>query len=70
MKLKYTIQYLLQHVGRIESIIAVTATRESGNKVTEETRYFISSLSVNSPAKHGACSSLSLGYRNQFTLGA
>jgi len=35
----------------LKSIIAVTATRESGNKVTEETRYFISSLSANNPAK-------------------
>ena len=35
----------------LQSIIAVTATRESGSKVTEETRYFISSLSANNPAK-------------------
>ena len=35
----------------LKSIIAVTATRESGNKVTDETRYFISSLSANNPAK-------------------
>ena len=35
----------------LQSIIAVTATRELGNKVTEETRYFISSLSANNPAK-------------------
>ncbi len=35
----------------LQSIIAVTATRESENKVTEETRYFISSLGTNNPAK-------------------
>jgi len=35
----------------LQSIIAVTATRESGNKVTDETRYFISSLSADNPAK-------------------
>ena len=35
----------------LQSIIAVTATRESENKITEETRYFISSLSANNPAK-------------------
>jgi len=35
----------------LQSIIAVTATRKPGNKVTEETRYFISSLSANNPAK-------------------
>ena len=35
----------------LQSIIAVTATRESGNKVTKETRYFISSLNANNPAK-------------------
>lgn len=35
----------------LQSIIAVTATRESGNKITGETRYFISSLSANNPAK-------------------
>lgn len=35
----------------LKSILAVTATRESNNKVTEETRYFISSLDANNPAK-------------------
>ena len=35
----------------LQSIIAVTATRELGNKVTEETRYFLSSLSANNPCK-------------------
>lgn len=33
----------------LKSIIAVTATRETKNKVTEETRYFISSLSADNP---------------------
>ena len=33
----------------LQSIIAVTATRETKIKVTEETRYFISSLSANNP---------------------
>ncbi|MEE9356703.1 MAG: ISAs1 family transposase [Methylococcaceae bacterium] len=33
----------------LKSIIAVTATREMKNKVTEETRYFISSLNANNP---------------------
>lgn len=35
----------------LQSIIAVTATRESINKITGETRYFISSLSANNSAK-------------------
>lgn len=35
----------------LQSIIAVTATRESENKITGETCYFISSLSANNPAK-------------------
>ena len=35
----------------LQSIIAVTATRELINKGTGETRYFISSLSANNPAK-------------------
>ena len=35
----------------LQSIIEVTATRESENKITEETRYFISSLSANNPNK-------------------
>ena len=33
----------------LQSIIAVTAKREIGDKVTEETRYFISSLDANDP---------------------
>ncbi len=33
----------------LKSIIAVTAIREMKNKVTEETRYFISSLTANNP---------------------
>lgn len=33
----------------LKSIIAVTATRETKTKVTEETRYFISSLGANNP---------------------
>ena len=37
----------------LQSIIAVTATRELENKVTEKTRYLISSLSANNPAKQG-----------------
>lgn len=35
----------------LKSIIAVTATREMGNKTTCETRYFVSSLSASDPAK-------------------
>ena len=35
----------------VEGLEAYTATRESINKITGETRYFISSLSANNPAK-------------------
>lgn len=35
----------------LQSIIAVTAKREIDNKVTEETRYFISSLEANDPKR-------------------
>ncbi len=35
----------------LTSILAVTAKREVGEKVTEETRYFISSLSADNPDK-------------------
>ena len=35
----------------LKSIVAVTAKRELGEKVTEETRYFISSLSASNPEK-------------------
>ncbi|MCF6345206.1 MAG: ISAs1 family transposase [Thiomicrorhabdus sp.] len=35
----------------LESIIAVTATRESGQKVSEETRYFLSSVNADNPSK-------------------
>ncbi|MGH8556149.1 MAG: ISAs1 family transposase [Methylococcales bacterium] len=35
----------------LRSILAVTATRESNHKVTEETCYFISSLPANDPAQ-------------------
>jgi len=35
----------------LQSIIAVTAKREMGDKVTEETRYFISSLDANDPKR-------------------
>ncbi len=35
----------------LQSIIAVTAKREIGDKVTEETRYFISSLNANDPKR-------------------
>ena len=35
----------------LQSIIAVTSKREIGGKVTEETRYFISSLDVNDPKR-------------------
>lgn len=35
----------------LQSIIAVTAKRETDHKVTEETRYFISSLDVNDPMR-------------------
>ncbi len=35
----------------LQSLIAVTAKREIGDKVTEETRYFISSLSAKDPLR-------------------
>ena len=35
----------------LRSIVAVTATRESESKVTEETRYFVSSLTADEPEK-------------------
>jgi len=35
----------------LQSIIAVTAKRETDHKVTEETRYFISSLDANDPQR-------------------
>jgi len=35
----------------LQSIIAVTSKREIGDKVTEETRYFISSLDANDPKR-------------------
>ncbi len=35
----------------LRSIIAITATRETDNKVTEEIRYFISSLDANDPER-------------------
>ncbi|SDW32110.1 Predicted transposase YbfD/YdcC associated with H repeats [Nitrosomonas communis] len=35
----------------LQSIIAVTARRETDNKVTEEIRYFISSLDANDPER-------------------
>lgn len=35
----------------LKSIIAVISTRESDHNVTEETRYFVSSLSANTPPK-------------------
>jgi len=35
----------------LRSIVAVTATRESESKVTEETRYFVSSLAADEPEK-------------------
>jgi len=35
----------------LKSILAVTAKREMGEKITEETRYFISSLSADNPDK-------------------
>lgn len=35
----------------LRSIVAVTATRESESKVTEETRYFVSSLTADNPEK-------------------
>jgi predicted transposase YbfD/YdcC len=37
----------------LQSIVAVTAKREIGGKVTEETRYFISSLDANDPKRLG-----------------
>ena len=47
------IDWLKQHhtwTG-LRSILAVTATRESDNKVSAETRYFISSLPANDPVR-------------------
>jgi len=35
--------------SRLQSIVAVTARRECNNKVSEETRYFISSLDATNP---------------------
>jgi predicted transposase YbfD/YdcC len=35
----------------LQSLLAVTATRESGDKVTAETRYFVSSLTADEPEK-------------------
>ncbi|VAW90184.1 Transposase, IS4 family [hydrothermal vent metagenome] len=35
----------------LQSIIAVTATRDLGHKVSKETRYFLSSLNANNPDK-------------------
>lgn len=35
----------------LQSIVAVTSKRETGDKVTEETRYFISSLDANDPKR-------------------
>jgi len=37
----------------LKSIIAVTAKREIGEKISEETRYFISSLNADNPQKLG-----------------
>lgn len=54
----------------LKSIIAVTATRESGNKVTDETRYFISSLSADNPAKLEHAVRAHWAIDKQFTLGA
>lgn len=39
------------HWAGLQSIIAVTAKREIGTKVTEETRYFISSLDAHDPKR-------------------
>ena len=38
----------------LTSIVAVTATRDTGEKVTQETRYFISSLDTEDKAKLGS----------------
>ena len=35
----------------LQSLLAVTATRESGDKVPAETRYFVSSLTADEPEK-------------------
>lgn len=35
----------------LKSILAITATREQGNKISEETRYFLSSLNADAPDK-------------------
>lgn len=37
--------------GGLKSILAVTATRETKTKITEETRYFISSLAADNPSQ-------------------
>jgi hypothetical protein len=46
----------------LQSIIAITSKREIGDKVTEETRYFISSLDCERSQAIGACSAVALGY--------
>jgi predicted transposase YbfD/YdcC len=48
--------------NNLQSIIAVTAKREIGDKVTEETRYFISSLGANDPKR------LERGVRAHWTI--
>ncbi|MDO9469224.1 MAG: ISAs1 family transposase [Nitrosomonas sp.] len=47
-----TLRIAVMYQGvNLEGLEAYTATRESINKITGETRYFISSLSANNPAK-------------------
>ena len=52
----------------LQSITAVTSKREIGDKVTEETRYFISSLDASDPKRLERVSR-ALGNREQSSLG-
>ncbi|SFN15935.1 hypothetical protein SAMN05421863_11171, partial [Nitrosomonas communis] len=54
----------------LPSMIAVTAKREIDNKVTEEIRYFISSLDANDPERLERGVRAAWGYREQFALGS
>ena len=54
----------------LPSMIAVTAKRETDNKVTEEIRYFISSLDANDPERLERVVRAAWGYREQFALGS
>jgi len=47
------LQELHPHWVGLKSIVAVTAKRESNDKTTEETRYFISSMDASDPKRLG-----------------